>query len=458
MVQLNRIEQDYIATRPKSQKLYACAQKLIPSGVSHDARTLRPFPPYFERAQGAKKWDVDNNIYYDMGLGHGALILGHNHPEVMAAVNQQIDKGFHYSGCHELEINMAEQIIKLVPSAEKVRFQQSGTEANMLAVQIARAYTGRKKLIKFKGHFHGYWNEGTLAVKAPFDAPMSIGVPEELTSNVILVDHNDSENVKQIIGNTDDIACVIVDPAAHGFTFSNRPGFLQEIREITREKNVVLIFDEVVSGFRCAPGGLQELLAITPDLTTLAKTIGGGLPVSAVAGKKEILDMLTKTGDYNHDRFRRVISQGTHSGNAVALAAGLATLKVLSCGEPQRRLNNLGQVLRKKMNDTIKKHSIPGCARGNYSLTRIFLMHNCADFSTCNFVNCTYPDLERLDKGSPSQVARNLWLALLLYGVDLLGGSSLFLSTPLKEEDIERIVDAFDKSLLRLKQEKIMGI
>lgn len=454
---MTNIEKEYIATRKTSQEYYRRAQQVIPSGIVHDGRYIKPFPFYVERAKGARKWDVDGNELIDLLSGHGSLVLGHSHPDVVAAVAEQVKKGFHYSACHQLEVELSEMVVKLIPCAEKVRLMQTGTEANQLAVRIARAYTGKNKVIKFKGHFHGYWNEGVLAVNPPFDIPMSIGVPKEDLSNVLLAHHNSSEDVRELIDETRDVACVIMDPAgAQSLTIANRPGFVEEVRQITKEKGVVLIFDEIVSGFRYAPGGAQEALGVTPDLTTLGKIIGGGLNMAAVAGKREIMKVLEFTEDANHNRFHRVIDQGTHSGSPVACAAGIATLKILSTGKPQTYMNNLGTKIRKGMNEVIKKHGIPGCVYGNYSINHFFLLHNCPHLGKCNTVNCTFPNHEIIGRGTPVQARRLLQLANILNGFDHFGFGMFVLNAAVSEHDTETVITAFDRSLTRLKEENIL--
>ena len=451
------IEKEYIATRKTSQKMYRRAQKVIPSGIVHDSRYISPFPFYVEKAKGSRKWDVDGNELIDLWSGHGSLVLGHGHPDVVAAVTQQVKKGFHYSACHQLEVELAEMVVRLIPCAEKVRLMQTGTEANQLAIRIARAYTGKNKAIKFRGHFHGYWNEGVLAVRPPFDVPMSIGVPKEDMSNMLLAHHNSSEDVRELIEESGDVACVIMDPAgAHGLVMANRRGFVEEVRQITKEKGVVLIFDEVVSGFRYAPGGAQQILGITPELTTLGKAIGGGLNMAAVAGKKEIMEVMEFTEDADRNRFRRVVDQGTHSGSPVACAAGLATLKILSTGKPQARINKQATKLRKAMNEVIKRHDIPGCVYGNYSMNHIFLFHDCPHLGKCDTVNCAFPDHEAIDRGTPVKARRLLHLANILHGFDHSGAAgTLFMNAAVSEQDIEKVVMAFDRSLTRLKEERV---
>jgi len=344
----------------------------------------------------------------------------------------------------------------MVPCAEKVRWMASGTEANMLAIRIARGYTGKNKVIKFKGHFHGYWNEGILGVRPPFNVPMSIGVPVQNLNNVLLANHNSSEDVRHFIEETDDVACVIMDPICHAFVMPNRPGFLEEVRQITKEKGVILIWDEVVSGFRLAPGGAQEAFGVIPDLATFSKTVGGGLPYSAVAGKAEIMDVITFKGDPRLDRFHRVISQGTHSGNAVVCACALATLKLLATGEPQGYMNRIFKILRDAMNEVAQRHDVPVCVYGDYSIGRIVAGIECPEGPRFDITNPLFANHEKIDSGTPPYIRNKLHLAMLNEGVDKLSSGTFWLNAVISGQDIDRIANAFEKSLAKLKEEELL--
>jgi glutamate-1-semialdehyde 2,1-aminomutase len=451
------LEEEYRQTRKKSKEKHEKACGLMPGGIEHDARYMKPFPFFVERAEGARKWDIDGNELIDLWSGHGAFVLGHNPPQVLEAVEKQLKRGFHYSACNEYQLELAELIVKMLPSAEVVRYMQSGTEANMLAIRLARAYTGKNKVIKFKGHFHGYWNEGVHGVRPPYDAPMSIGVPPESLSNILLADHNDTGQLIRLLEENDDVACVIIDPTGHAFVLPFDPEFLKEIRRITRQKGIVLIFDEVVSSFRYGPHGVQGIIGVTPDVTTLAKIIGGGLPLSAVAGKRKIMECMAMSGDPKRDRYNRVISQGTHAGNPVVCAAGLAYLRLVADGKPQASANEKGATLRKAMNEVIRKHDIPGCAYGQFSVARAFLLHNCPILEECDRQTCRCPDPAIPDTGSPPVVRRSLHLAMLINGVDYSAGlGTMYLNAGITGEDIEKIVFALDTSLTRLKAEKVL--
>jgi len=449
------LEEEYRATRKKSALLHERARKVMPSGIEHDARQMKPFPCYVERAEGGRKWDVDGNELLDCRSAHAAFILGHNPPEVVAAVTEQLKRGFHFSACNENQLQVAELLTKMVPCAEELRFMTTGTEANMLAIRLARAYTGKKKVIKFKGHFHGYWNEGVAGGNPPYNVPMSIGVPKEILDNILLADHNNVEQVRRLIEEDGNVACVILDPSGLMFMFPFKPQRIKEIRQVTAEKGVVLIFDEVASTFRYGPHGLQGVTGVTPDLATMAKAMGGGLPSSAVMGKREIMELIAFTDDAKRNREQRVISQGTHNGNPVVTAAGLAYLKLVANGKPQAYITKLGTILRKKLNEVIKKHAVAGCVHGYFSMAHIDISHGCPNLGKCNTEDCDCPDVAILQKGTPANIRSKLHLAMLINGVDCMGGH-FYLNAGLSEQDMDKIADAFDRSLSRLKMEKVL--
>ena len=301
----------YKSMHPKSAALYERARNVIPGGVTHDGRHMKPFPVYVDHALGSHKWDVDGHEYVDYWMGHGALFLGHCHPAVVKAIQEQAARGTHLGASHELEVRWAEMIIKLIPSAEMVRFAMSGTEATHLALRIARAFTGRNKVVKFQGHFHG-WHDGVVAaVNPPYDVPMSAGVPASVLDQLLVCPPNDIKSVETML-ERGDVAAVILEPAGgQSGTTPTIPGYLQELRALTTRHNVVLIFDEVITGFRYAPGGAQAYFGVTPDMTTLAKIVAGGLPGAAVCGKKELLSMMAHRGEPVFDRSQRVAQNGT---------------------------------------------------------------------------------------------------------------------------------------------------
>jgi len=248
----------------RSAELYTRSRSAIAGGITHDSRNFAPFPIYVERADGSRKWDVDGNELVDHWMGHGSLLLGHNHPQVTAAVAEQVHKGTHYGACHELEVAWAEQIQRLIPSAEWVRFTMSGTEATMLAMRDARAFTGRELIIRFAGHFHGWHDYAMAGYQPPFDTSTSTGVPKAVTGTMLVAYPNNIESVRQLLNaHPDQVAAVILEPGggSNGIIPTN-VGFLHELRALTAERGVVLIFDEVITGFRYSPGGAQQVYGV----------------------------------------------------------------------------------------------------------------------------------------------------------------------------------------------------
>lgn len=313
----------------RSIQLFNAAQSSIPGGVNSPVRAFKSVgtdPLFIQRALGCKITDVDDNRFIDYVGSWGPMILGHCHPQVVAAVKNAVDSGCSFGAPTELEITLAEMVINAVPSIEMVRMVSSGTEATMSAIRLARGYTGRDKILKFSGCYHGH--SDSLLVKAgsgaaTFGVPDSPGVPQDFAKLTLTADYNSLESVKTLVTeNKGQIACIIVEPVAGNMgTVPPREGFLEGLRSICTEDGIILIFDEVMSGFRVAYGGAQELYGVTPDMTTLGKIIGGGLPVGAFGGKKEIMALLSPSGG--------VYQAGTLSGNPLAMTAGIETLKLL---------------------------------------------------------------------------------------------------------------------------------
>ncbi|MBI4242128.1 MAG: aminotransferase class III-fold pyridoxal phosphate-dependent enzyme, partial [Candidatus Rokubacteria bacterium] len=367
----SKVLEAYRARHSRSLALWERSRRAIPGGVTHDSRHLPPFPVYVERASGSRKWDVDGHEYVDYWMGHGALLLGHCHPAVVAAIQGQAARGTHLGACHELEVRWAELVVQLVPSAELVRFTMSGTEATHLALRLARAHTGRPKVVKFTGHFHG-WHDGVaVGVHPPYEVPFSAGIPEATLDQVLLSPPNDLKAVEGLF-ERGDVAAVILEPGGgQAGTTPFVSGFLQELRTLTRQHHVVLIFDEVITGFRYAPGGAQSYFGVTPDLTTLAKIVAGGLPGGAAVGKREIMQLMAHRGDPAWDRSERVAQQGTFNANPLSAAAGIATLGTIADGSLQARANKLGEELRSALSEVMKRVGAPGAVFGEASIYHV---------------------------------------------------------------------------------------
>ncbi|MCS7264771.1 MAG: glutamate-1-semialdehyde 2,1-aminomutase [Armatimonadetes bacterium] len=343
----------------KSKSLFERAQKLMPGGVNSPVRAFRAVggnPFFVAKGEGCYLWDVDGNKYVDFVCSWGPLILGHSHPEVLAAVKEAIGKGTTYGAPTEIEVLLAERIQKAFPSIEMLRLVNSGTEATMSAIRVARGYTGRKKIVKFEGCYHGHADY--LLVKAgsgamTFGIPDSAGVTEGIAQDTIVLPYNDVQALNKMMDSIgDEIAAVIVEPVAGnmGVVLPN-PEFLKALRQQTEKHGTVLIFDEVITGFRLAFGGAQSLYQIRPDMTCLGKIVGGGFPLAAYGGRREIMQSVAPLGP--------VYQAGTLSGNPVAVTAGLKTLEILERDNPYPELARKTSQLTKAIADTAKELGVP---------------------------------------------------------------------------------------------------
>lgn len=441
------IEEEYQAKHPTSARLHAEAQGILPSGVAHDARVMSPFCVYVSHAKGSRKWDVDGNEYVDYAMGHGALILGHAHPSLIKAVGEQVQKGTHYGACHELEIQWGSLVKRLMPSCERVRFTSSGTEATLLAVRLARAFSGRDKILKFEGHFHGWHDAVAPAVFPPYDRPVSKGIPDGVVSNTVVIPANDVDVVDKTLSEDPDIGAVIIEPSGAGWGIVPlEPLFLEDLREVTQQRGVLLIFDEVVTAFRWAPGGVQELRGIRPDLTTLAKILAGGLPGGAVGGRADILERLQVKGDPSWDHFERTYHPGTFNANPLSAAAGVATLEIVAEGKIQDQANATAAALRQQMNEVAAKSGRNVCVYGDASVFHVFL-GECPNRDQCDRVLCQLG--ADILKGRLNPASGAFRRAMLNGGVDMLGTGGL-VSAVHTAEDVKWTVQAFANALERL--------
>ena len=343
----------------QSEQLFEAAQKHIPGGVNSPVRAFKGVggtPIFFDRALGAYAFDADDNRYIDYVGSWGPMILGHSAPVILDAVKAQLEKGLSFGAPTAIEVQMADEVCKLIPSMDMVRMANSGTEATMSAIRLARGYTGRDKIVKFEGCYHGHAD--SLLVKAgsgmlTLGVPTSPGVPAAVAEHTITLNYNDLDQVRECFAQAgSDIACVIIEPVAGNMNcIPSEASFLQGLRELCTAHGIVLIFDEVMSGFRAALGGAQEYYGITPDMTCLGKVIGGGLPVGAFGGKKEIMEHLAPLGP--------VYQAGTLSGNPLAMAAGLAMLKAIQAPNFYTQLTQRVEQLLDGLQAAANQHSIP---------------------------------------------------------------------------------------------------
>jgi len=444
----------YEALHQGSLRLHQRALRAFPDGVTHDIRYFAPFPIYVERAQGAHKWDVDGNDIIDYVMGHGALLLGHNHPQVTEAAAAQLQRGTHYGASHELEIAWAERIQQLIPSAETVRFTSSGTEATMMAVRLARAHTGRKTLLRFQQHFHG-WNDNVAGAPDREGVhPHALGIPDETLGNVVVIPQNDADTLRRTL-REEEVAAVIIEPTGASWgTVPLDPALLSLLRETTREAGAVLIFDEVVTGFRVSPGGVQAATGILPDLTTLAKVLAGGFPGGAVAGRRDIISLIEFRAAGRGDFGERVPHPGTFNANPLSAAAGGAALGIVATGEPHVHANALNQTLVRALNDVIRGEGIAGCAYGDASMFHLVLGAECPppreDFAW------DWQGLpgSRLPHTSPEAVWA-LRRGMLNEGIDLMGTGGM-VSSAHAETDAGRTVEAFSRTVRQMKRESLL--
>ena len=430
---------------PSSAKLFGRAKGCLPSGITHDSRNLKPFPIYIDRTGGAYKWDVDGNKLLDYWMGHGSMLLGYNHPEVMDAVQASLARGTHVGGCTEDEVEYAETVQRLLPSAELVRFTMSGTESVLLAVRIMRAAKGKSGIIRFNGYYHGWHDTATIASQPPFDIPSSGGVPADVAQSVISVPPNDIEAVRNVLDNSSDIAGVMLEPGG-GANGVIRPDvdFLRALRKLTQERGVLLMFDEVITAFRYSLGGAQEYYGVLPDITTMGKIVAGGLPGGAVAGRKEVMEIMAFSGDKKRDRFERAAHAGTFNCILPIAAAGTTTMKIIERGEAIPYANRAGEELRQGMREVLQRRGVPGAVVGDCSAYNAFLG---AEIATA----IEKRDVETI-MGARGPTAMLMRKAMLLEGVDWMRTGGL-ISIMHGDAEIEFTVNAFDRAIERVQAE-----
>ncbi len=422
--------------QPNSERLFSQAQQYIPGGVNSPVRSFRAVegtPPFIARGQGSRVWDVDGNEYIDYVCSWGPLALGHAHPAVVEALREAAGNGTSFGAPTEREVELARMICEALPSVDSVRLVSSGTEACMSAIRLARAYTGRSKIIKFAGCYHGHADG--LLVRAGSGAmthgvPTSAGVPESYAQETLVADYNDLASVERYFGEyPGDVAGVIVEPVAGNMgVVPPAEGFLEGLRRGTRDNGAALIFDEVITGFRVAYGGAQTLYGITPDITCLGKIIGGGLPVGAYGGRREIMEQVAPLGP--------MYQAGTLSGNPLAVTAGITTLRELQKPGVYEGLDALAQRLTDGIEGVFQRAEVPG------SINRVQSMF------TGFFTGGPVEALAQVEQSDAGQYGR-YFHAMLERGVYFAPSQfeAGFVSTAHTEEDIDRTIEAAEAAL-----------
>jgi glutamate-1-semialdehyde 2,1-aminomutase len=423
----------------KSEQLYQQAEKIIPGGVNSPVRAFKSVgmnPLYISKGEGAYLYDVDGNRYTDFVGSWGPLILGHAHPDIISAISNAAADGTSFGACTEKEIELASLITSLFPSVEQVRMVNSGTEATMSAIRLARGYTGRNKIIKFEGCYHGHAD--SFLIKAgsgvlTLGIPGSPGITEGVAKDTLIATYNDIQSVEKLIAsNKGEIAALILEPVmGNAGVVLPSDSFLKQIREITEANGIVLIFDEVITGFRVALGGAQQLYHIKPDLTCMGKIIGGGLPVGAFGGKKEIMQCLAPVGP--------VYQAGTLAGNPIAMAAGIAMLNKLSAPGFYEQLEAKSQKTAQAVADVLKKHG------KNYAINRVGSM-SCLFFregKVENYAEAMQADAKLYARYFKLMLAQGIYLAPSQF-------EASFISAAHTDADLEHYVTAMDIALGQL--------
>ena len=425
--------------RSNSKNLFEKAKELMPGGVNSPVRAFKPHPFFTSHAYGSKLYDVDDNFYIDYCLAYGPLILGHAHPRILESVKNQLDRGVIYGTPTEQEVKMADLITNIFPSMEMTRLVNSGTEATMHAIRAARGFTGRDKIIKFEGCYHGAHDY--VLVKAgsgasTFGSPTSLGIPNDTIKNTVVLPFNDIESFNEAIRkNRNTIAAVILEPViGNAGVILPKEGYLQEIRKITENENIILIFDEVITGFRMALGGAQEYFNIIPDMTTLGKIMGGGFPIAAYGGKKEIMSLISPIG--------KIYQASTLSGNPVSVVAGLTALNILSEGKNtiydqlEQKCNKITKGLSRLVEDLNISANINSIA----SMFQIFFTDKpVVDYETANL-----SDRAKFMEYQNELMNRNVFIPPSQY-------ETCFVSSAHTNEDIQLTLEAMNTALDKIK-------
>lgn len=417
-----------------SKNLFARAKKFIPSGINSPVRYYDPYPFFVKKAKGSMIYDVDGKRYLDYCNAYGALLLGHGRKEIITDVKNQLEKGTLYCAPTEIEVDLSELISKNFPSMDKVRLVNTGSEATMTAIRLARGFTKKKKIIKFEGCYHGAHDY--VLVKAGSGAahigiPVSEGSLDEVSKNTLVVQYNNSDELQSLVEKEDDVAAVIVEPvlANMGLVLPAK-NFLYDIRKITQEKNIVLIFDEVVTGFRMSPGGAQKYFGIKPDVTTLGKALGNGFPIAAVGGKSEIMDMLSPEG--------KVYQASTYAGNPVSVTAGVSSIKTMNKLQSKLypKLEKNCTKLVSAIHDMASDMKIPHQINSISSMFQIFF----TDDKVVDYSSAKKADMLKFKKLFETLLKNKVFVAPSQF-------ETVFLSYAHSTDDIKDTISSYEKAL-----------
>ncbi len=427
------------AKSENSAEYFQRAREVLAGGISHENRYTEPHPIYVERAQGSRKWDVEGKEYLDFSMGSASLLLGHAHPDVVAALQKQAPLGTYYASNHPLEVEWGELVKGMYPSVERLRFTASGTEATMLALRLARAFTGKPKVIRFEQHYHGWHDYLMYGMVAPYDRSASCGVPTAMRELTIVSKPN-AEAVESILKTNNDVAAIICEVS--GPNWGSVPlvkGFLESLRALADKHDVVLIFDEVITGFRWSPGGMQQVAGIRPDLTTFAKILTGGLPGGAVGGREEIMRLLDPAFSFN-GRKPGVTHKGTFNGCSIIAAGAIAAMKVVRTGKAQKHANEIAARIRKGMKSVLDTHQVAGTAYGEASTFHVYFGQTDKDGGVGKLDSAQI-------RGLSKELVRGYQMGLRDRGVELMSYMGGVTSLAHTDDDVEFFLGAFEDTL-----------
>ncbi len=413
-----------------SEQWYQRAVKVIPGGVTRSFRFFDPYPFYCKKAYGSKLVDQEDRVYTDYWQGHGALVLGHMHPAIVRAVKEQLELGFHWGICNEWEVKLAEQVAKLVPSVKMITFNNSGTEADMYAMKLARAYTKRNKIGKFEGHYHGNSEALYVATSWPPDEPDSAGHDPLSAKNTVVLPFHDPDAAYKAIKKKQ-MACVIMELVTGGSNIPEEKEFVKGLREACDDTDTLLIFDEVITGFRLASGGGQEAFGVIPDLTTFGKAIGGGeFPVGAVGGRTEIMELMSSQ---KHPSKSECVAQGgTYSGNPLVMRAGYEATKIYEQRKLYAHIDGLGAKLRKGLEEVVKDTGVNARVTGYGSKVKIHFPKRGAKIT----------DVKSLLLNADSATEKRYFQHLISNGIFALTQNRVhfYISLPHTEQDVAKLI------------------